>query len=110
MTKHHLLGVIFVLEVLSVPAVAQKKGSHVESGKAVFGRCSGCHDADTTDRKGGPGLKGLFKRAKLESTGKPVTAANVLKIINEGHLAMPAYKTTLSSAEKADLLAYLKTL
>ena len=57
----------------------------------------------------GPGLKGLFKRAKLNS-GKPVNDANVLMQINEGGNGMPAYKDILSDDEKANVLAYLKTL
>jgi mono/diheme cytochrome c family protein len=58
----------------------------------------------------GPGLKGLFKKSKLDSNGKPVTDANVLDKINEGGNGMPSYKDMLTADEKANLLAYLKTL
>ncbi len=78
-------------------------------GKEVFDQCSVCHNADSTEVKMGPGLKGLFKRAKLNS-GKPVNDANVLTQINEGGNGMPAYKDILSDDEKANVLAYLKTL
>jgi cytochrome c2 len=78
-------------------------------GKEVFDQCSVCHNADSTEVKMGPGLKGLFKRAKLAS-GKPVNDANVLGQINDGGNGMPAYKDILSDAEKANVLAYLKTL
>jgi cytochrome c len=79
-------------------------------GKEVFEQCSVCHNADSTERKMGPGLKGLFKKGKLDSNGKPVTDANVLDKINEGGNGMPSYKDMLSADEKANLLAYLKTL
>jgi cytochrome c2 len=79
-------------------------------GKEVFDQCSVCHNADSTETKMGPGLKGLFKKAKLSTTGKPVNDANVLEKINEGGNGMPGYKDTLSDAEKANLIAYLKTL
>jgi cytochrome c len=78
-------------------------------GKEVFDQCSVCHNSDSTEVKMGPGLKGLFKRAKLNS-GKPVSDANVLNQINEGGNGMPAYKDILSDEEKANVLAFLKTL
>jgi cytochrome c len=78
-------------------------------GKETFDQCSVCHNADSTEVKMGPGLKGLFKRPKLAS-GKPVNDANVLGQINAGGNGMPAYKDILSDAEKANILAYLKSL
>jgi cytochrome c len=78
-------------------------------GKEVFDQCSVCHNSDSTEVKMGPGLKGLFKRAKLNS-GKPVSDANVLNQINEGGNGMPAYKDILSDEEKANVLAFLKSL
>lgn len=78
-------------------------------GKEVFDQCSVCHNADSTDTKIGPGLKGLFKHDKLAS-GKPVNEANVRAQINDGGNGMPAYKDILSDKEKDDVIAYLKTL
>jgi cytochrome c2 len=78
-------------------------------GKEVFDQCSVCHNSDTTEVKMGPGLKGLFKRAKMTS-GKPMSEANVLMQINEGGNGMPAYKDILSDEEKANVVAFLKTL
>jgi cytochrome c len=79
-------------------------------GKEVFDQCSVCHNADSTEAKIGPGLKGLFKKDKLSTTGKPVNDANVLEKINEGGNGMPSYKDILSDKEKQDVIAYLKTL
>jgi cytochrome c len=79
-------------------------------GKAVFtDNCSVCHNSDSAEVKMGPGLKGLFKRAKLNS-GKPVNDANVLGQINDGGNGMPPYKDVISDGEKADVMAFLKTL
>ena len=80
-------------------------------GKAVFAQqCELCHDALSTDKKMGPGLKGLYKRPKLTTTGKPVNDANVLDRINVGGNGMPPYKDMISDGDKTNLLAYLKSL
>ena len=78
-------------------------------GKATFeDSCSVCHNSDSTERKMGPGLQGLFKHEKL-ANGKAVNDANVTGMINEGGNGMPPF-ADLAPQEKADLLAYLKTL
>jgi cytochrome c len=92
----------------SVPMFAQK--GDAAKGKEVFDQCTVCHNSDSTERKMGPGLKGLFKKAKLDSTGKPVNDANVAGKIDEGGNGMPAYKDVLTADDKANLMAYLKTL
>src|SRR3954452_19178550 len=89
--------------MLSAPAGDAAKG------KAVFEQCSVCHNADSDEKKMGPGLKGLYKKDKL-ANGKKPTDAPVLAKINEGGNGMPAYKDMLSDQEKADLVAYLHTL
>src|SRR5262245_61214836 len=78
-------------------------------GKELFEQCSVCHNADSTEKKMGPGLKGLFKRQKLNN-GKPVNDANVKAVINAGGNGMPAYESILSDDEKNHVIAYLKTL
>jgi cytochrome c len=92
----------------SVAALARGKGDP-EKGKAVFEQCAICHNADSSEKKMGPGLKGLFKKDKL-SNGKKPTEANIRARIDEGGSGMPAYKDMLSDQEKDDLIAYLKTL
>ena len=78
-------------------------------GKVVFEQCAVCHNADSDEKKMGPGLKGLFKKDKM-ANGKKPSDATVKAKIDEGGNGMPAYKDVLSDAEKDDLLAYLKTL
>lgn len=95
-----------------VLAAAQDKGkSHgdPEKGKVVFEQCGVCHNADSEEKKLGPGLKGLFKKAKM-ANGKRVTEANVRAVIDAGGNGMPAYKEMLTDEEKDHLIAYLKTL
>lgn len=87
------------------------KPGNAAKGKELFGsNCDVCHNADSTEAKVGPGLKGLFQRASLQNK-KKVTDASVLDIINKGSLSgMPGFAETLSEQERADVLAYLKTL
>jgi cytochrome c len=89
---------------------AQAFAADAAKGKETFeNNCSVCHDADSTDAKIGPGLKGLFKHEKL-ANGKPVTEGNVTTVLNEGGNGMPPFSDALTKAEKADIIAYLKTL
>ncbi len=85
------------------------KGGDAAKGKEVFEQCGGCHNADSTERKMGPGLKGLFAKEKI-ANGKKPTYDSVLQQVNEGGNGMPGYKDLLSDQEKKDLLAYLQTL
>jgi cytochrome c len=78
-------------------------------GKIVFDQCAMCHNTDSTTKKLGPGLKGLFKRTKLQN-GKKMSEENVRAQLDAGGNGMPAYKDMLSQQEKKDVLAYLKTL
>jgi mono/diheme cytochrome c family protein len=59
--------------------------------------------------RSGSQLNGLFKKEKLRS-GDPVNDWTVMKVIDEGRVGMQAFKDQLTGREKADLLAYLKTL
>ena len=62
-----------------------------------------------TKRKWAPHLKGLYKKAKLNNGKKP-TDAVIKEIINKGGNGMPPYEELLSDEEKANVIAYLKTL
>ncbi len=94
----------------AMAAAATAGQGEVAKGKQVFqANCAVCHNADSDQKKMGPGLKGLFKRAKL-ADGKKPTEANIRARIDDGGNGMPQYKDTLSDQEKNDLVAYLKTL
>lgn len=119
MHKSRLFAICLTLALTcALPLAAQKKGAKgkaqaaagdAEKGKAVFEQCSVCHNADSDEKKMGPGLKGLFKLEKM-ANGKKPTEENVQAKIDEGGNGMPAYKEMLTDDEKKDLLAYLKTL
>ena len=97
---------------LSLAADKEKskgKAGDPEKGKELFEQCGVCHNADSDEKKLGPGLKGLFKKEKMNNGKKP-TEENVRAQLDEGGNGMPAYKEMLTEEEKNDLIAYLKTL
>ena len=100
------LGALFVG---LAPSMKAAKDGDAEKGKEVFEQCSVCHNADSEEKKMGPGLKGLFKRDKMKN-GKAPTDENVRALVNEGGNGMPGYKDLLSDEERDNLMAYLKTL
>lgn len=101
-----LLALSGFLTAGAAPAVA----ADAAKGKELFDdQCSVCHETASTEKKMGPGLKGLFKRDKM-TNGKKPTVENVTKVIQEGGNGMPAYADILSKEELEHLLAYLKTL
>jgi cytochrome c2 len=108
MKKCTLVTVLVLTGAASLALAGDKKGD-ADKGKEVFQQCSVCHNADTTEKKMGPGLKGLFSRDKMNNGKKP-TEANVRAKVDEGGNGMPAYKEMLSDDEKDDLIAFLKTL
>ena len=105
----HRIRVHAILAAFAVCAPALDAEGDAKKGKEVFEQCGVCHSADTDEKKMGPGLKGLFKKAKM-TNGKAPTEANVKAKVDEGGNGMPGYKDMLSDKEKEDLLAYLKTL
>jgi cytochrome c2 len=108
MYRFRVFAVCLTLAVGSKVSLWAAKGDAAK-GKEVFEQCGVCHNADSDEKKMGPGLKGLFKRDKMNNGKKP-TEANIRGRVDEGGSGMPAYKDMLSDQEKDDLIAYLKTL
>ena len=100
------LSPLFGLAIFVSTAAAQDAAK----GKEVFEQCGVCHNADSDEKKMGPGLKGLFKKPTMADGKTKPTEANVTKKIDEGGNGMPAYESILSDEEKAHVMAYLKTL
>ncbi len=99
-----------LLAAAAALALAAPKAGNPKEGKAVFDeQCAACHNAASSERKMGPGLKGLFKRVKL-ANGRKVTDQTVRARIDAGGGGMPAYNGILSEEQKSSLMAYLKTL
>ena len=77
-------------------------------GENYVSKCWYCHNEYTI--AGGtpaPLLKDLYKRAKL-ITGQPVNDDSIAQIIREGSPGMPAYRLSLTDADLADLMSYLR--
>ena len=76
-----------------------------ERGQEIFSyKCWFCHNEFT---KGAPSLSDLYKRPQLVS-GPPVNDDTVKEKIRNGGPGMPAYKTTLSDADLADLVSFVR--
>ena len=108
MYRFRIAAICLALAVSGKVVLSAPKGDAAK-GKAVFEQCSVCHNADSDEKKMGPGLKGLYKKEKL-TNGKKPTEPNIRAKVDEGGNGMPAYKDMLSDQEKDDLVAYLKTL
>jgi len=115
MRRSQLIPILVGVAVSCSLALGQGKkknggeGGDATKGQEVFQQCGVCHNADSTEKKMGPGLKGLFQKDKMANDKKP-TEANVRAKIDEGGNGMPAYKDMLSDEEKNNVVAYLKTL
>lgn len=71
-------------------------------------KCWMCHNRYTIQAQtGAVPLKDLYKRPQLVS-GQPVNDQTVAEKIRHGGPAMPAYRYSLSDADLADLLSYLR--
>jgi mono/diheme cytochrome c family protein len=89
---------------------AKKSSANVAEGQAQFKeKCVVCHWPDKTDKRIGPGMKGLYKRAKMFDD-RPVTDANVRDLILKGGGKMVGFEDTLEPKQVDALIAYLKTL
>jgi cytochrome c len=82
----------------------------VARGQIVYkDRCAICHFSESEVKKIGPGLKGIYKRARFTDGGKVEDATVENRILNGGK-DMPPFKPVLNASQVRDLIAYLKTL
>src|ERR1700754_4776897 len=86
---------------LASPVVLRAAGDAAKGKELFEQQCAVCHNADSEEKKMGPGLKGLFKKDKMNNGKKP-TDATVKAKIDEGGNGMPPYKDMLSDQEKDD--------
>jgi cytochrome c len=100
-----------VVTLVTAGAVTPSQEKQVEctDGRRLFQQCSGCHSAETSERKVGPSLKGLFQKRVLLN-GVPANERSIRLRIKNGGDGMPSYDRILSSKELDRLVAYLKTL
>jgi len=81
-----------------------------DRGAAVFqNHCEICHFAASSEKKIGPGLRGLMRSGKRGAAPR-WDAAAVTRLIQNGGKDMPGFHTEINEAQMRDLLAYLRTL
>lgn len=96
--------VLFALAALSAHALSGSKTKDAEQAGAVLFRdkgCAHCHGAGGTGGKKGPDLTGLRK-------DKLWTPAKITSQILNGGQKMPPFSDSLTDAEVAQLIAYLR--
>ena len=112
-------ALMFLLCALLVLAQAKDKpkkeakktpGASVAVGQAQFKeKCAVCHWPDKTDKRIGPGMKGLYKRAKMFDE-RPLNDANIRELIMKGGGKMVGFEESLDAKQLDAVIAYLKTL
>jgi mono/diheme cytochrome c family protein len=89
--------------VLSSAAAAPSPAA--EQGRRIFAQsCAGCHDAHSTQRLAGPGMKDYFRLHRPQPT-----ATSVRAVIQHGRGAMPGFPQW-TAGQIESLIAYLRTL
>jgi len=101
--------------VLSAQEAAKKaatgNSAAVARGKTIFQqRCAVCHYDTSTQKKIGPGLKGISKRGTFSVSGNKLTDESLKNWIENGDQLMPPFKEVLEAGQIKDLTAYVKTL
>jgi len=92
------------------PTNGKASAVSVKAGQSVYNTyCAICHLAASTEKKVGPGLKGLGKREKF-SGGEKITDDSLRAWIEKGGKDMPPFKETLTPEQIRDVIAYVKTL
>jgi len=87
---------------------ADLKAGAPQRGEQLFVEtCKVCHNADSKERKFGPGLGGI-SAGKLPS-GKDASPENIMRQISDGGNGMPSVGGALTATQLADLVAYVKT-
>lgn len=82
----------------------------IKAGKILFmQKCEYCHDAYSTKRLGGPGLKGILKNPVLPVSGKPAIPENIANQMRHPNSSMPSF-VYLSDDDVRNIIAFLNTL
>jgi mono/diheme cytochrome c family protein len=90
--------------------VPQAPALDPSGGKLVYDQqCAACHYSASSEKKIGPGLAGLMKRAKFKN-GMTANTNNLRRVIERGGKDMPPFRGSLTQAQLRSLIAYVKTL
>ena len=103
-----LLTAVTLVTAGGVAASQAERIRAVSNGERLFQQCSGCHSVDTSQKRVGPSLKGLFHKREL-ANGTPANERSIRRKIMNGGDGMPAYERIFSAKELDDLIAYLKS-
>ena len=91
-------------------ANAKANAAALKAGQTVYNTyCAICHLAASTEKKVGPGLKGLGKREKF-AAGDKITDDSLRAWIEKGGKDMPGFKETLTPEQIRDVITYVRTL
>lgn len=96
----------------AVPAQIAKTSASTDlaNGKLIYDqKCESCHFDTTSEKKIGPGLAGLMKRARFKD-GLPANDTSLRRVIERGGKDMPGFRDSLKEKQVRDLIAYVKTL
>ena len=90
--------------------VQKTDAQSIGRGSKLFeSKCSFCHDANSTEYKGGPGLKSLLKNRRLPVSKYPAVPENIINQLQQPFDRMPSFDY-FSDQEIEDILAFLNTL
>ena len=82
----------------------------IGKGKEIFdSKCYFCHDAKSTKKGVGPGMKGILKVDKFPVSEMAATPENVVKQLRTPYKSMPSF-SYLSEEDILNIIAYLNTL
>lgn len=107
-----LLGAGVLLQrSAAVPAqVSESASDGLSSGKSIYDqKCEPCHFTTSGEKKIGPGLAGLMKRAKFKN-GLRASEESLRRVIERGGKDMPGFRDSLKEKQVRELIAYVKTL
>lgn len=94
----------------SAPSKTATGAADVAAGKNVYAaQCDACHYPHSAAKKVGPGMKGIYRKAKF-ADGRAVSDANMISWIRNGGKNMPPLATNLNAEELREVIAYLHTL
>lgn len=95
--------------ITEIRSEAQIQG-RIEEGKKTFDRlCWTCHSPNSEEKRTGPSLMGVLKKATLPHSGKPATEENIKQQLLHPARAMPTFRN-FTDQELSDLLAYLESI
>lgn len=90
--------------------VLRTDSGSISAGKTLFSqKCEYCHNAYSSERLVGPGLKGILKNPLLPVSGQPATPESIAGQIKHPRSAMPSF-VFLTDDDIVNIISFLNTL